>query len=94
MIDARETAPGAASENMFNSMANASEFGFLGIAIPGDLHGLWTAFKNFGSGKISWADLFQPTIDLCLKGYRISAALGNAIKNAEKFIRDPKNFME
>jgi gamma-glutamyltranspeptidase len=38
------------------------------VAVPGELHGLWTAFKRFGSGKIAWMDLLLPTVSLLNEG--------------------------
>lgn len=75
IVDAREEAPGLADENFYEGKENSSVEGWLSVAVPGDLHGLWTAYKNFGSGKISWTDLFQPSIDLCVNGFPVSQAL-------------------
>jgi gamma-glutamyltranspeptidase len=36
--------------------------------VPGEVHGLWTAFKRFGSGKIAWMDLLMPTVNLLTEG--------------------------
>uniref|UniRef100_A0A1I7XGS7 Tyrosine-protein phosphatase domain-containing protein n=1 Tax=Heterorhabditis bacteriophora TaxID=37862 RepID=A0A1I7XGS7_HETBA len=34
------------------------------VAVPGELHGLWTEFNHFSSGKVTWKSLIQPTIEL------------------------------
>lgn len=43
--------------------------GWLAIAVPGELHGMWTEYINFG-GRIPWANLVQPTIELLQEGVR------------------------
>lgn len=40
------------------------------MAVPGELKGYWAAHQRFG--RLPWADLIQPTIELCEKGYNIS----------------------
>lgn len=79
---------------MFDFMANASEIGYLAIAVPGELNGLWTAYKKFGSGRIAWGDLLQPTIDLCMNGLPVSETLGSSIKSSAAYIMDPANHLE
>lgn len=43
-------------------------------------------FSSFGSGKISWYRLFQPSIELASKGFPISSALANELVQAEETI--------
>ncbi|VBB27867.1 unnamed protein product [Acanthocheilonema viteae] len=86
VVNARETAPAKANETMFNDSPEDSLEGYRAIATPSELHGLWTVFSTFGSGKISWYRLFQPSIELALKGFPISAALANELAKKEKAI--------
>ena len=53
--------------------------------IPGEIKGYYDAYKI--GGRLPWKDLFQPTIDLCINGFKISKALGNALITSEAFIR-------
>lgn len=46
--------------------------GYGGIATPGELHGLWTAYNRFGSGNVSWSRLLRPAIDLARNGFPVS----------------------
>lgn len=39
------------------------------MATPGELHGYWTAFRRFGSGRVAWQDLLMPTAHLLRYGY-------------------------
>lgn len=86
---ARETAPMAASREMF-SKGRSSKYGPGASGVPGELLGYWEAKKRFGNPDIKWADLVQPAIDLCQKGIAISSALASALHRSEESIRkDP-----
>uniref|UniRef100_A0A0N5A5A5 Gamma-glutamyltranspeptidase 1 n=1 Tax=Parastrongyloides trichosuri TaxID=131310 RepID=A0A0N5A5A5_PARTI len=82
-INARETAPIKASKNMYINDTKTSLIGWKSIAVPGEIHGLWTAYKNYGSKKISWKKLFQPSINLARNGFPISKSVENFIKIRE-----------
>lgn len=43
--------------------------GYKSIATPGELHGLWTTYKRYASGRIAWQDLIMPTVNLLKNGY-------------------------
>ncbi|KIH50572.1 hypothetical protein ANCDUO_19350, partial [Ancylostoma duodenale] len=51
------------------------------IGTPGFLHGIWTAYKRFGSGRISWQDLLQPSANLLERGYPVSADFVAAVQS-------------
>ncbi|KAF5306948.1 hypothetical protein FQA39_LY00178 [Lamprigera yunnana] len=87
-LDARETAPSAATEDMYHGNASVASKGGLSIAVPGELRGYWYAHQKYG--RLPWRDLVQPTIDLCKNGHKITAFLANAFANSEHQIRkDP-----
>lgn len=44
--------------------------GGLAAAVPGELAGYWEAHQRFG--KLPWADLFEPSVELCEKGYTLT----------------------
>ncbi|EPB70037.1 putative gamma-glutamyltransferase [Ancylostoma ceylanicum] len=99
VIDAREVAPKAATETMYEGRWNESRtggnqcsdeqvspIGWRAVAVPGELHGLWTEFEKYGSGKISWKSLVQPTIDLLEEGFPTSHALAKALAGKAQYI--------
>jgi gamma-glutamyltranspeptidase/glutathione hydrolase/leukotriene-C4 hydrolase len=43
------------------------------VGVPGEIAGLHAAWKMFG--RVPWKRLFEPAIDLCLYGYRLSSVL-------------------
>nr|XP_006815742.1 PREDICTED: gamma-glutamyltranspeptidase 1-like [Saccoglossus kowalevskii] len=80
VIDARETAPLNSTYDMFSNHPDedASTTGGLAIAVPGELHGMWTAHQRWG--LIPWDKLFEPTIELAANGFVVGAPLAKAIR--------------
>eukprot|EP00210_Caulerpa_lentillifera_P007087 g6780.t1 len=71
VIDAREQAPLASSVNMFkNRGAIAARIGAYATGVPLEAKGLEMMWKNYGSGKLTWADLVNPVIPLAEKGFK------------------------
>ncbi|MDQ6902982.1 MAG: gamma-glutamyltransferase, partial [Bacteroidota bacterium] len=73
-IDFRETAPGAATRDMYldangNPQMNLSQDGYLAVGVPGSIAGLFAYMKY---AKLPFKKLIQPAIDLAEKGFSIS----------------------
>ncbi|XP_021704343.1 gamma-glutamyltranspeptidase 1 isoform X2 [Aedes aegypti] len=77
-LDARETAPAAATKNMFVNNGNAAVEGGLAVAVPGEIKGYWVMHQKYG--KLDWKTLIQPTINLCREGHLVSGYLDRIIK--------------
>jgi gamma-glutamyltranspeptidase/glutathione hydrolase len=101
-LDFREKAPAAASVNMFldasgNVVPNMSLSTHQASGVPGSVDGMVEANRKYG--KLKWAELVQPAIDLARNGFKISKRLAdiynrsqNTFKNANPgktyFIKD------
>ncbi|KAM3383227.1 glutathione hydrolase 3 isoform X1 [Capsicum galapagoense] len=86
-IDMRETAPLAASQNMYNNGKSKLD-GALAMGVPGELAGLHTAWAK--NGRLPWKTLVQPAIKLARDGFVIAPYLANYIvKKAKLILKDP-----
>ena len=59
--------------------------GGLSIGVPGEVSGFYAAWERFG--RVPWADLVQPTIEICEKGFKVESALSAAILQNGNTIR-------
>ncbi|EFN71634.1 Gamma-glutamyltranspeptidase 1 [Camponotus floridanus] len=88
VLNARDRAPLAANSTMYKDKPNASFYGALAVAVPGELAGYWEAHQRFG--KLPWADLFKESIELCEKGYEMTVAqYDSLVYNKRSIYNDP-----
>jgi gamma-glutamyltranspeptidase / glutathione hydrolase len=103
-IDYREMAPKAANRNIFlgsdgNLIKNegSSTIGYRASGVPGTPAGLDYAFKKYGSGKIKWTDIIEPSRQLAQNGFVLSNRLANLFKayknNLSKYEDSTKIFL-
>ncbi|MGY3486189.1 gamma-glutamyltranspeptidase/glutathione hydrolase [Bradyrhizobium sp. USDA 4011] len=76
-IDYRETAPQAASRDMFLNAdgkpdPDKSRNSALAIGVPGTVAGLALALEKYGSGKFTLAQIVKPAIDLARDGFIVT----------------------
>ena len=75
-LDFRETAPAAASQDMYlnakGELTDRSTTGALAAGVPGSVAGLYEAHRKFG--RTPWADLVRPAIALAEDGFAIDSA--------------------
>ncbi|XP_070534186.1 glutathione hydrolase 1 proenzyme-like [Ptychodera flava] len=76
-FDFRETAPGAATQDMYNDNATLAEIGGLAVAVPGELRGIEMAWKKYG--RLAWPALFQPAIRLARDGFKVTGHTADSI---------------
>lgn len=89
-LDFREKAPAAAAETMYqdsagNVLPNKSRFGVFACGVPGSVDGMWAAHQKFG--RLPWAQLLAPAIELADKGYQITQ------REAEQLVGEKPNFI-
>ena len=94
-IDYRETAPEAATKDMFlNSDGSVNKKratqGVLSIGVPGTVYGMWEVHKKFGS--LPWSKLLAPAIELAEDGFLISPFMADALNRRYKKLGKFENF--
>jgi len=85
-LDFREKAPGTATTNMFldakgNVVPNMSLVTHKASGVPGSVDGMITAHQKYG--KLSWAEVVQPAIDLAAKGFKITKNFAADLNGAQ-----------
>ncbi len=90
-IDYREMAPASANRNVYLDKdgklikgEGSSTIGYRAAGVPGTTAGLETAFKKYGSKKISWTQLIEPARKYAQNGYVLSNRLANLFKSHRK----------
>jgi gamma-glutamyltranspeptidase/glutathione hydrolase len=74
-LDYRETAPKAASRNMYLNekgevIENMSLVGARAVGVPGTVMGLWEVHQKFG--KMPWSELLTPAIGYAQNGFKVA----------------------
>ena len=88
-IDYRESAPAATTKDVFldaNGEADPfkSRYSGLAIGVPGTVAGLELAWRKYGSGKFSFADLIAPAIALARQGLIVDDDVADSLPLAAK----------
>jgi len=74
-LDFREKAAAGASRDMYldaagNPIVDKSLYGHLAAGVPGSVDGMVEAHRKYG--KLTWAQVLQPAIDLAHNGFKIT----------------------
>jgi gamma-glutamyltranspeptidase / glutathione hydrolase len=92
-VDFRERAPEKASRNMYldasGKLTRESLEGWKSAGVPGTVRGFELAHRKYGSRK--WADLIEPAASLAERGFPVSYALAESLKNARNLSQDPES---
>ncbi|APW37078.1 gamma-glutamyltransferase [Rhodoferax koreense] len=92
-FDGRETAPAAADERLFLG-ADGKPLAFYdavvggrSVGTPGAVRMLELAHREYG--RLPWAQLFQPAIQLATNGFKVSARLNTLLAGEPHLKKDP-----
>ena len=61
----------------------------MAVAVPGEIAGYAAAWRRYG--RLPWAELFWPTIQLCEEGFPVTAAIQTGIDSAWEALGDAPN---
>jgi gamma-glutamyltranspeptidase/glutathione hydrolase len=70
---------------------DANRYGYQASMIPGFVRGAGKAFSRFGSGKVTWKEIIEPSVALAHDGFRVSPYLYRIWMPATERMR---NFLE
>eukprot|EP00127_Corallochytrium_limacisporum_P003338 Clim_evm27s148 gene=Clim_evmTU27s148 len=85
-IDFRETAPGAATQDMYEGKPEESRIGARAMGVPGELAGLQKAHDHYG--RLKWKDVVMPVADMLASGFVIGERLGtDLLKHEERIVK-------
>ncbi|WVF70603.1 gamma-glutamyltransferase [Kwoniella sp. CBS 6097] len=69
VLDFRHAAPQLASSEFYRDPTVSTSIGGAAVAVPGELRGLEELHRKYG--RLSWAELFEPSIKLAEDGFEV-----------------------
>jgi gamma-glutamyltranspeptidase/glutathione hydrolase len=90
-IDFRESMPAAGFQDMYNNDTDASLYGGLASGVPGELRGTEHLHKKYG--KLPWATVMQPAINLAYNGFPVNADTVRYFSSATPEFEGSANFL-
>lgn len=88
-IDYREMAPAAAHRDVYLDKdgkliegEGGSLIGYRAAGVPGTVRGMELALKNYGSGKLTWAQLVEPARRLAANGFVVTHELARSLRGS------------
>ncbi|KAJ1916811.1 hypothetical protein IWQ60_007987 [Tieghemiomyces parasiticus] len=92
LVDFRETAPAAATVDMYQDDITLAQVGGLAVAVPGEIRGFALAHHRYG--RLPWADLFRPAIRLARDGFTADKILDLVLQRERDLIFKDPGFRE
>ena len=96
-IDYREMAPAAAHRNVYLDRdgnlikgEGSSTVGYRASGVPGTVAGMEMALKKYGSGRLSWAQLVEPSRRLAAQGFPMGYSLARSLRNNDYLSKYPE----
>lgn len=94
-IDYREKAPLAASRDMYldetgNVIEGKSSEGIFSVGVPGTIDALVRVHQKLG--KLPFADLVQPAIDVCKNGYVLTEKAAKTLNQFQEILKKHNDF--
>lgn len=85
-LDARETAPAAATAEFYSKNPESIRSGAHSVAVPGLVQGAWALHQKYGS--LPWKDLIEPAIKMADEGVRVEIWHHNVVKRVADRLKD------
>jgi len=93
-VDYREAAPESATETMYQDpqgkiLPGRSLVGYQASGVPGTVAGLTLAHQKYG--RLKWAAVVQPAIELAQNGFQITPALAQELQGTKRLAQFPES---
>ncbi|MGB9442031.1 MAG: gamma-glutamyltransferase [Desulfobacterales bacterium] len=85
-LDARETAPAAATAEFYAKNPDSIRSGAHSVAVPGMVQGAWALHQKYGS--MPWKELLEPAIKMASEGYRVEIWHHNVVKRVTETLKE------
>lgn len=92
-IDYREMGPAAASRNVYLDKdgnlikgEGSSTVGYRAAGVPGTVRGMELALKEYGSGRMTWAQLIEPARRLAAEGFPLSYSYARSLRGEKDLL--------
>ena len=92
-IDYREMAPAGAHRNIYMDGRGelikgegSSTVGYRAAGVPGTVAGMELALKKYGSGKLTWAQLVEPSRRLAAEGFPVGYGLARSLRGSRELL--------
>ena len=85
-LDARETAPAAATAEFYKNNPESIRSGPHSVGIPSMVQGAWALHQKYGS--LPWKDLIEPAIKMASEGFRVEIWHHNVVRRVEERLKD------
>src|SRR2546421_10151168 len=60
--------------------------GYRAAGVPGTVRGMELALKNYGSGKLTWAQLIEPARQLAANGFTVTHSLARSLRGNDEYL--------
>jgi gamma-glutamyltranspeptidase / glutathione hydrolase len=92
-IDYREMAPAAATHDIYLDKngdlikgEGGSLVGYRAAGVPGTVRGMEWALRKYGSGKLSWTQLLEPSRRLAANGFTVNYSLARSLRDNNDYL--------
>jgi gamma-glutamyltranspeptidase/glutathione hydrolase len=92
-IDYREMAPASAHRDVYLDKSGnliegegGSLIGYRAAGVPGTVRGMELALKQYGSGKLTWAQLVEPARRLAANGFSVTHSLARSLYGSREYL--------
>ena len=92
-IDYREMAPAKAMRNVYLDQSGevikgegSPTVGYRAAGVPGTVAGMEMALKEYGSGKLTWAQIIEPARRLAAEGFPLSYSYAQDLRESEELL--------